>query len=306
MEDDGGLTLDALMVLEAIEQSGSFAAAAGRLHRVPSAVSYTVRTLERRLGVRLFERSGAGTTFTAAGRQLVAEGREILRLTGRAAQRVRHGETAAAARAVVAVGALVPPRLLMAGWAHYLGDGRPPAGGVHFMRVEGRDLWDAVASDRADIAIAGASVPTGEGELESLVVGYLPLALALPPDHALAAHVGPLLPSALPVRELIHCPAMPRVGDGAADPGALTVDEWPQLVMAIRHGLGVGILPRELLAPAVAAGEVVLKEVVGLPQLPLVMAWRAARGPQAAPMLRQWLLHLPRMLQRLLESEGAP
>ncbi len=40
------LSLDALLVLDAIERKGSFAAAAHELHRVPSAITYTVQKLE--------------------------------------------------------------------------------------------------------------------------------------------------------------------------------------------------------------------------------------------------------------------
>ena len=47
------LTLDALRVLDAIDRKGSFAAAADDLHRVPSAVTYSVRQVEEGLGIAL-------------------------------------------------------------------------------------------------------------------------------------------------------------------------------------------------------------------------------------------------------------
>jgi hypothetical protein len=52
------LSLDALLVLDAIARKGSFAAAAEELHRVPSAITYTVQKLEQDLDVQLFDRSG--------------------------------------------------------------------------------------------------------------------------------------------------------------------------------------------------------------------------------------------------------
>ena len=48
------LTLDALLVIDAIDRKGSFAAAAHELHRVPSAVTYSVQKLEEDLDVLLF------------------------------------------------------------------------------------------------------------------------------------------------------------------------------------------------------------------------------------------------------------
>ena len=45
-----------LEVVDAVARNGSFSAAAQELHRVPSAVSYTVRQLEEWLAVPLFDR----------------------------------------------------------------------------------------------------------------------------------------------------------------------------------------------------------------------------------------------------------
>lgn len=53
------ITLEALQTLDAIERRQSFAAAAEELHRIPSAVSYTINKLEEDLGVALFDRSHA-------------------------------------------------------------------------------------------------------------------------------------------------------------------------------------------------------------------------------------------------------
>lgn len=71
-------TLDQLRCLETIERTGTFAAAARELHRVPSAVTYLVRQLEDALGVTLFERVGRGTALTAAGRQILERSRPLL------------------------------------------------------------------------------------------------------------------------------------------------------------------------------------------------------------------------------------
>ena len=72
------LTLDGVEALEAIAETGSFAAAAKRLHKVQSAVSYQVRHLEEVLGVALFDRSGHRATLTAPGQAMLDEGRLLL------------------------------------------------------------------------------------------------------------------------------------------------------------------------------------------------------------------------------------
>jgi DNA-binding transcriptional LysR family regulator len=72
-------TLDQIVVLDAIARTGSFAAAAQELHRVPSAISYSVRTLEEQLAVSLFDRSTRTATWTPEGKRLLERGRVLLK-----------------------------------------------------------------------------------------------------------------------------------------------------------------------------------------------------------------------------------
>ena len=72
------LTLDALRVLDAIDHHGSFSAAAQALHRVPSKITYTVKSLEQELEIKLFRRVGRKSVLTPAGLTLLEEGRQLL------------------------------------------------------------------------------------------------------------------------------------------------------------------------------------------------------------------------------------
>lgn len=65
-----------LEVVDAVARNGSFSAAAQELHRVPSAVSYTVRQLEEWLAVPLFERRHRDVELTAA-RGVVSQRRAL-------------------------------------------------------------------------------------------------------------------------------------------------------------------------------------------------------------------------------------
>ncbi len=72
------ITFDSLEALEAIDQHGSFAAAARALHKVQSAVSYSVHQLEEGLGVSVFDRKGHRAVLTDAGRAILEESRRLL------------------------------------------------------------------------------------------------------------------------------------------------------------------------------------------------------------------------------------
>jgi DNA-binding transcriptional LysR family regulator len=71
-------SIDQLLVLLAVEEEGSFTAAARRLGRATSAVSYAIDTLEQQLGLSLFDR---GTTrkpkLTREGEAVVSEARAV-------------------------------------------------------------------------------------------------------------------------------------------------------------------------------------------------------------------------------------
>ncbi|MEN0067202.1 MAG: LysR family transcriptional regulator [Myxococcota bacterium] len=63
-------SFDDLAVFLAVAETGSMAAAARRLAIDPSTVSRGVGRVEEELGVALFQRTGAGTTLSEAGRRL--------------------------------------------------------------------------------------------------------------------------------------------------------------------------------------------------------------------------------------------
>jgi DNA-binding transcriptional LysR family regulator len=78
MRGPGTPSIDQLMVLLAVEQEGSFTAAAQRLGRATSAISYAIDTLEQQLGLSLFDR---GTTrkprLTREGEAIVSEAKAV-------------------------------------------------------------------------------------------------------------------------------------------------------------------------------------------------------------------------------------
>src|SRR5512140_539319 len=72
------VTLDQLEIFVEVVDAGSFTAAAKRLRRAQSAVSYGVARLEELLGVQLLERSLKGAHLTRQGQVLLAEARQVL------------------------------------------------------------------------------------------------------------------------------------------------------------------------------------------------------------------------------------
>lgn len=67
-----------LRAFDAVAEEGSVSAAARRLHLSQSALSQTIQSLERQLGVQLLLRSRTGVTTTQAGAILLREGRALI------------------------------------------------------------------------------------------------------------------------------------------------------------------------------------------------------------------------------------
>ena len=72
------INLEVLLILDALDRHGSFAAAAQSLYKTPAALSYMVQKLESNLNLQLLDRSGHRARFTRAGRIILEKGRRLL------------------------------------------------------------------------------------------------------------------------------------------------------------------------------------------------------------------------------------
>ena len=75
------VTLDQLQMLIAVADTGNFSAAARKLHRVQSAVSQSIQSLEDGLELELFDRSTKLPRLTDAGKAIVEDARRIISST---------------------------------------------------------------------------------------------------------------------------------------------------------------------------------------------------------------------------------
>lgn len=284
------LTLESLELVDAIARRGSFAAAAGELGRVPSAVTYAARRLEEQLDVLLFDRAGYRARLTPAGEELLREGRHLLAAADDLARRVQRVAAGWEQELRIALDTIIPFERFLPLLDRFC-DVAPTQ--VRIAEEVLGGTWDALLAGRADIAV-GASQ---EGPApHRLSVGYraeplgtIELVFAVAPSHPLAA-----LPSPLPAAE-IRRHRQVAVGDtsqqlaprttglvGAAD--VLTVPTMAAKVAAQKAGLGCGYLPRGHIGEAVARGELVVKDTEqGGRTSTINLAWRHdARGKAVA------------------------
>jgi DNA-binding transcriptional LysR family regulator len=321
------LTPDALAMIDTIARTGSFAAAARELGKVPSALTYSVRQLEDALDVLLFDRRSRQAKFTAAGEELLNEGRRLLAEGAAVAQRVKRVASGWETQLSVAVDDVVSRRTLFelceafyaldpqgkAG-AGTLGNGGP--GTRLKLRTEVlAGTWEALVSGQADLAVGvGIHSPPPGVALEPL--GELEFVFAVAPQHPLAAAAEPISDV-----ELLRWRAV-AVADSAHHmspltlnllPGqdVLTVSSMAAKVEALLRGLGCGYVPEPMVREHLAAGRLLRKRTLR-PNPPAKMgyAWRCGAGRRERATLglglQWWLkqLAVPTTRSALLQRHG--
>ncbi len=284
------LTLEALAVLDAIDRRGSFAAAAVELGRVPSAITYTIRTLEDTLDVLLFDRRGHRARLTPAGRTLLDEGRRLLAAAGDLEARVRRVATGWETDLRVAVDGLIPwARVVPLVAAFYVECAVRQS--AHTQLKLSREIfggtWDALADGRADLAIgAPGDVPVGGGYRVRLLA-EINAQFVVAPSHPLAKMKHPLTEGDIAAHRGVvaadssrHLP--PRSVGILSGQDTLTVPDLESKLAVHVAGLGCGFLPASIAAADVAAGRlVVLALETPRPPARVSAAWRTVRPGNA-------------------------
>ena len=279
------LSLDAIVVLDAIERHGSFAAAAEVLHRVPSAVTYAVQKLEEDLGIAVFDRSGHRAQLTEAGQELLCEGRRLLAAAGELEARVKRVATGFEVELRIAVDDLVPMERLFPLLEEFY---RSSCGTrIKLLTEVYGGAWDALVSGRADLVIGAPSDgPTGGG-YNTRPLGLVQWAFMLAPTHPLASAPQPLPPEIIVQHRSIAAADSsrnlpPRTSGLLDGQDVLTVPDMRSKIKFQCAGLGVGYLPLHLTRTDVQAGRLVIRQVVeARTGTPLFIAWRTAQRGKA-------------------------
>jgi len=299
------LSLDALLVLDAIDRKGSFAAAAHELHRVPSAITYTVQKLEEDLDIALFDRRGHRAKLTAAGRELLGEGRHLLRAAGELESRVKRVATGWEAELRIAYDDVIPVAGLLRMVEAFHRETCPTRIRLSMEVLGG--CWDALSSDRADLAVGASGEGPAGGGYSVREMGEVEWVFAVAPHHPLASEPEPLEVEAIMKHRAVAAADSarnlpPRTLGLLSGQDTLTVPHVQAKLQAQMIGLGVGNLPRYLAEPEARAGRLVIKRTEEPRQKsPLHLAWRTAHRGKAL----QWFLRKlqePQALERLLKS----
>lgn len=279
------LTLEALAVLESIDRQGSFAAAAEELHRVPSAITYAVQKLEEDLDVLIFDRRGHRALLTETGRELLREGRHLLQAAAELESRVKRVATGYEVELRIAVVDVLPMERLYPLLHRFYKEDCGTRLRI-LLEVYG-GAWDALASGRADLVIgAPGEGPTGGG-YSTRPLGTVQWLFAVAPMHPLASAPEPIPPEEiLKYRSVAAADSSrnlpPRTSGLLTGQDVLTVPDMRHKIALQRFGIGVGYVPAHMVQAELAAGQLVVKQVLeSKPGMSLLIAWRTGTKGKA-------------------------
>ena len=312
------LTPDALQMMDTIARTGSFAAAAREMGRVPSALTYSVRQLEDALDVLLFDRRSRQAQLTAAGQELLDEGRRLLAEMDAVANRVRRVSTGWESELTVAVDDVISRltvfELVEGFFAQRGADGNGPGTRLRLRSEVLAGLWEALVHGQADLAIGAMMNSPPQPGIEMRLLGEVDFVFAMAPHHPLAQVDGPLSDAQILAHRAV------AVADSAQKLSPVTVNLLPgqdvftvptmaAKIEALIRCLGVGFVPEPQVREQLRLGRLAARPVQRA-RLPaqLGYAWRsgATTQPRKAPQglaLQWWLAQLdsPATRRALLE-----
>ncbi|HYD76834.1 LysR family transcriptional regulator, partial [Ramlibacter sp.] len=258
------LTPDALALLQAVSDHGSFAAAARQLGLVPSAVTYRIRQIEDALDVLLFDRSSRQARLTAAGNELLCAGQQLLQEIDSVAHRVRRVATGWEAEFTIAVDCVLSHSTVMElAEAFYA---LAPTTRLRLREEALAGTHDALVSGRADLALGVVLDPGTTAGVFSELLGDLDFVYAVAPHHPLAQAAEPISDEILLKHRAVAVADSVLRGNPLtlgllAGQDVLTVSSMRAKLDAQIRGLGGGFLPEPLARPYLESGRLVAKDV---------------------------------------------
>lgn len=280
------ISLDGLQVLDAIDRRGSFAAAAQELHRVPSAITYSVQQIEEALDVLLFDRRGHRAKLTEAGRELLDEGRHLLRAAADLECRVQQVAKGWEAELRIAVDTLIGKDKLFGVVSEFYEQDSGTR--LRFLHEVLGGTWDALASGRADLAIGASGDAPAGAAYAARPIGRVKMSLVAAPFHPLAREPEPVTEAALARHRAVSIADSsrllpPRTVGLLSGQDVLTVGSLEAKVSAHVAGLGVGWLPSWIAEREQWAGRLrILEAEAPRPESEIVVAWRPSSAGKAA------------------------
>jgi len=278
------LTLDALLILDAIDRRGSFARAAEELNRAPSSLTYAIQQLEVDLDVLVFDRSGHRARLTPAGQILLDEGRMLLKAAAQTEQRVRQAADGWEPSLTLAIDAILPMAPVLDCVNEF--DALAHKTSLRLRSEVLAGMWEVLLSGEADLIVGAAGDGPPGGGYRTRTLGKLEFVFCVAAGHPLAKVKKPLTEEDIQAHRVVAISdtarKLPLRSAGILQRQTqLGVPDLATKLLAQQKGLGVGNLPRWLFETVATPGLIAKKMAAGNPHDVLYLAWRSGDSGRA-------------------------
>lgn len=249
--------LDVLVILDALEKEGSFAAASAKLYKTPSALSYTVHKLESDLNIQLLDRSGHRAKFTRTGQMLLEKGRDVLHAVRELEKQAVKLHQGWESQLVIGVDDTFPFSLLLPLIDAFYRDHSVTR--LKFINGVLSGSWQALIDGEADIIVGALHEPPNLSGFGFTRLGSLEQVFAVAPHHPLAKAAEPI-----PRHDIKRHRAIVVSSGRQAMPDdheAIAVFDFKTKLELLRGGLGCGWVPRYLAQRFLDSGALIEKRV---------------------------------------------
>lgn len=235
------------MASDFIDQRGSFAAAAQALHKVPSALTYTIQKVEQDLEIKLFDRSGHRAKLTPAGKLLLDQGRLILRDIDSLAQSAQKISSGWEAELTICVDTLFEASKLLPLVTEF--NNLHPHIRINLTHGSISGTWEQLLNQSADLIISSENTDPKLDGYEKQPLGEVQLVFAVSNDHPLAENACDVTDEMIEEYPVIVVPdstAMmtPMTVGWTKQNRVISVPTMTEKIAAQKSGLGVGYLPK--------------------------------------------------------------
>jgi len=272
------ISVEALLVLDAIEYRGSYAAAAEQLNKVPSALSYIVQKLEEQLNVTIFQRQGRRAVLTPAGKHLLEEGRKVLHSINTLAEQTQTIANGWEPKIRIAFDSIIDKEFIFRGIRSFLTEHKNIEIDVQEEVLNG--TWETLVEDRVDLVIGAPSPVPNQKGIRAIKIRELDAVLVVSKSHELSNTKHTIQPSELTNYRsiVVHDSAQHEI------PWSVNMIEGTKhffvssielKIEAILAGIGIGYLPENMAQKYIATGQLVTIECAEKPPVQdLFMAWK--------------------------------
>lgn len=258
------ITLDQFLVFLTIVEEGSFAAAARKLSREKSAITYAIQKLEEQSNLLLFDRSTYRPSLTEQGRAMLPRIQRVIEDVNEfrvQAKSISQGEEA---EIIFIIETFLPLSLVTSALQRF--HEQYPMVQLRINSVPPQDAQQQLLTHRADFGLFMLS-PKPDTQLENRLVTEVEFVAVSAPNHPLAK-----LPPGIPtstMREhlqiIVSDPKPPKDTNSSGAYGVMGINQWRVSNVRLRYelikdGIGWGSMPKPMVEDDLARGTLVLLE----------------------------------------------